>query len=877
MYKNLLFLLLLVGLFPHSLIAQVDADKDFLSTEKVDFSIGSALMNNGMGSYNSVNLNKPGYKNSLFSGSLDNENFGGGLKLHYSQSFKTDVVDCSQNIVEPVAPQVTALAPLAISIACGQVKEDDSELYSSENCKLLDSCAQMKLKREDSTYAGYFLTPKLVAEDYAGLLLDDNIFNMERLESLRKFAEKKFGKIHGASCKPQFDYSEKNLDVRICDKGIVESGFTNFHETCAPMTRLCVDLGKDYGKNVSENDSALQNFYTQKIDSRVTNSLTSDNEVLESLSTILVSKTKPEEKLRAIFSKLKELNNNGKLDPVLGYAEEGISGDDIKTSPHFDFFRKLISRHLTTASAKSAIEKHRRDYTKEVFNKSCKSSLSYMDICKKATSVAGGNGALYPSRLVAATRLKRVDSKHTDILKLLYPKGVLNDKDALIILNAQRCIALGVNKSHTFADYIEGSFGSSASISDAYNSRLGTGLSIGGIGFNNTGSWALAPDAGFRYTSPDKTDAKKATNDSVKIDFDDTSKLSGQAGGAVNPESKSGSDTVVESNTDKTLSDSFSDNFKSASSIDTAPITNNQNYAHANNTFTNYSNVTDQPASTDEKTETKKSAGTPSASPGSGLNDRISELTKKLSATEEHLAKLKEERDAADEQNAIQKKKDDDNQQIADLKKQINDLKTAPAKTIEAEKKSEVAEDYAPVRPVISSRAPASEKLNEADNASQGHVSTEAQSASRSASAVSNTSGDSAVPVRSGAIVSAGGSSSSKGTITLTKVDGMSAEKFSESINDKIIELGGQSFEIEENGIKIEIVPEVKDGKILLDAKGKPRFIKKIKSATEVKTRVPASVTDKADLQRKEEEALKHERAEYLKLKNITNKAIQKN
>jgi hypothetical protein len=816
----------------------------------------------------SSGLSRPGLFSNRSLGNLDNESLGGGFKLHYTQSVKTDAVDCSQHYVEPVAPQVTALAPMAMSIACGQVKTDDSELYSNENCKLLDSCAQMKLSRDEATFTNFLTAPKLAAEDYAGLMMEDRLESMEKLEALRKYADKKFGKMVGASCKPMFDYTSSEEINKTCDKSIIEIGFSNLNSSCNTSVSKCYNLGKDFGKNTPENESSLQNYFTSRIDTKVTDALTSDNEFLDTMSHILTAKTKPEEKLKSLFLKLKEMQDSGKLDPVFGYAENSFSAEDMKKSPHFDFLKKLLAKPLTTATARSEIEKYRRNYTNDVFTKNCKTTFSYVDICKKATDVSAGKSAIYPQRLKAASRLRNVDAKHIDLLKILYPKGILTDKDALVVLNAQRCIALGVNPSRTSIDIIAGpGFGNSAT--DLFGG-FGSGLTIGSP--YRASPWAISTGvSGLSYQSPDSSDVKKASNDSVKLNLEDRAKSPELSSGVSSKLSDTG---AAAPESEKTLSDSFSDSLKNAGS--TSTVTNNQNYNHANTNYNTYSNPVETPAIVEEKSEAKKSVTATSDS--SGLNDRISELTKKLSATEDHLAKLKEEREEADEQSAIQKKKEDDSKQISDLKKQINDLKTTPVKAAEVTRASATANNDGPASLAVSAgRSPASEAKAEIDSTG-GRAASEAQSAAGARNAaVSGAVSENAVSARvasaNAATASAG---SSKPLLVLTKVDGMSAEKFSETINDKIIELGGQSFEIEENGIKMVIVPEIKDGKVLLDTKGKPRFVKKLKNAKEEKARVPASVTDKADLLKSEEEKVKRDRAEYRKLKNITNQAVRK-
>jgi hypothetical protein len=122
--------------------------------------------------------------------------------------------------------------------------------------------------------------------------------------------------------------------------------------------------------------------------------------------------------------------------------------------------------------------------------------------------------------------------------------------------------------------------------------------------------------------------------------------------------------------------------------------------------------------------------------------------------------------------------------------------------------------------------------------------------------------------------------------VIVTGVDDMSSDKVIKTISTRILEMNGLPFYIEEGGVVKEIIAVLKDGKIVLDEKGNPVFEKIVKgkigdkkfALQKVNDRKPASVTvDYADMKRIEEERLKKERAaEYLKLKDLSNKALKK-
>lgn len=799
----------------------------------------------------------PGLRLPLLTGSIGDGGLGSGLRLNYSSAYstepKSDVIDCLRDEEPVLSPQVTSLAVTGSKISCANISEEDLDMYSADNCKFLSSCALSKTQSDMSHVANFLTGPRMAAHDYATLLLEDWLPAMEKLEALKKYSEKKFGAGFSASCRPQFETSEKE-DALNCDKELVEKSFVNLINTCNQTTSLtCFNVGPDFGKNVPEGASALAGFMNGRVDGKVTQSLASDTEVLEQLGQILSSKEeKADAKLQAVFQKLKQLSADKKIDPVFGYEPDNLEPGQYSKSMHYEFFKNLSAKNLSLAAVKTEMEKHRRNTARTILSNDCSNSWNYGDICKKATSVSKGKSGLYVSRLRASSRFKALDATHTEYLKLVYPRGITSDKDARIFLNAHRCVALGV-------------------IPPANNS-LGLDLTIGsGLDF---GMGLRGPNSYWDKKPIEIREVKENKSELALLEGDAKFRPAQFEG----PEIKKPVDFDASVNdNDNSLSDSFADNLKSAGNITSnnssigsggfvqqpvLPV--NQGYNFLSDLQTISENEGKKINSAPEKTDP--------------LSEKISELTRKLNATEEHLAKLNEDKAAAEEEKAVQKKRDEDNQTIAELQKQIAALKAESAKSPEKQLAKPELSEAQPSRAIASAfREPAVEKKKEENEQAAAPTGDKGSSHNSSIASAVSDGGSSAKSVSAGSS-SAASALGGKPLLVLSKSDGMTAEKITETINDKIIELGGQSFEIEENGVKIEIIPEVKNGKILLDAKGKPRYVKKIKGGKEAlaKSRVPASVTDKADLLRKEEEAVKRERAEYLKLKNITNQAVQK-
>jgi len=866
MQKLFLSLIIINGIFGTSFGAETSAEPtadsgtepnfaDSFVVPKVDYTFGGLLKKD-----TSNALKMPTY-----SGSIGEDSLGSGLTLNYSSMFvdkeTSDLINCGGIKLELPSPQAVALAQSGMLASCTNVLEEDEVVYSEENCRLLKSCSQAKTGNEEVNFANYTIGNNMAVEDLAALLLGDKLPVMEKVEALRKYADKKFGAGFSNSCRPQFDL--KSTTVEKCDSKMMEIGFNYLNDTCSAVEKSCYNVGPDFGKNTPENESSVVNFFNQRTDAKVTDSLAADNEILDGLSQIMSSKDSVDSKVKAAIFKLKQLSDEKKLDPIFGYDADDFAERDITKTSHYKFFKSLAAKKLTTAAFKTEIEKHRRDYAKNLLKNDCKDTVNYGALCERVTSASFGKHENYPNKFSAAQKFKRLDSKHTEFLKLVFPKTVKSDKDALMILNASRCVALGVVPNSTVPGYMDISNSiSSINLGNSFGSNLGL---------------RLGPDFWNSSSSPSGTTVVTQLKEEL---FSGNGLKLPSAGMEIKPKLNE-SQTEISEVQEKSLSDSFSENFKNVNPTTNTGSIGSSSYNSAYNTVSNTNYRVETPV--EQPVEKKVSNPGPASNP---LNDRLSELTKKLTATEDHLAKLQESKDEEASEKALQKKRDEDNKTIADLQNQIAELKKESVKAPEKTPVTIAETNLGGLSrsPALSGSVPSVEaKKEENDKGSSSTEGAAARSSGQSAQSVS--SGAESSPIAKNS-ASGGSSTSSSGSSTggkpllvLSKSDGMTAEKITESINEKIIELGGQSFEIEENGVKMEIIPEIKNGKILLDAKGKPRFLKKVKSGKELasaKSRVPASVTDQADLKRLEEEKVKRDRAMLRDLKNVTNKAVQK-
>jgi len=278
------------------------------------------------------------------------------------------------------------------------------------------------------------------------------------------------------------------------------------------------------------------------------------------------------------------------------------------------------------------------------------------------------------------------------------------------------------------------------------------------------------------------------------------------------------------------------------------------------------------------------------------IDKKMNDLKSQLAKAEDKISKLNTEADgdlAIDPK--VQSKAD---AEVEALKAQVKELKNQIAENNAA--KAKIAQNPNDVQnivrnnPTVSSyisqsntRAPSSEPTQD-NYRSPSTISDQTESRDSQRSAGLNASGTAAVNSAISASKSQKGGSGSTGgsasdELVLTKVDGLSTEAKQELINSKIKK--GEVVIIEEGGIVTEYSPDYKN----VDEKGNPTLkvdIKgtvasfKAKAKSKSKARGPASVVKStADAKKDEEEKVKAEeaRAQYLKLKAITNGVINSN
>lgn len=907
MHKAFFLITLFFCLSPLKLLAQ-SSYEDYRLTTGLQ-SVGLKQKTDGFGFYKSENFGD----SSIYSLDTGTSIQGDCARLQGAVGLNIDFGNLNKNIEK-----------MANLKSCREIKNNPSEKFTENNCKLLIACSKSKVEIDELALINNTTIPRLVAEDFVTLKLntpvstkkdsqEPTISLMEKIEAVRVFSEKKYGEKFASSCKPIFDYNLKDeKNTTACDVQLFDTGFKNLQNECSVMDRTCYNYAPDqknsYGtyynnyKNEDKKSSVAQSFFSSRIDSNVNDSLSNDMEILDYVASVANTNDGINVKLQSLFSKLDQYKRESKLDPVLGYDSDYISAsqDQFQKSFHYDFFKKLLSKKSSAKEVKDQFEKYRNSIAKNILDKPCNNIPTVNSICNEATKMENSEAIANPTRFyersIAATKLENVgDDKRFSYVSTMFP-DIKNAEDFKVIIDAFRCSAFQFNDGTPPVGVYDLN---KILFAGPNNGQLGGG--IAGLSSASLYYKSLGFAEGLFKSTPDtsKVNADKEGGFFSNLVKKVEDKIGGNKPAATETVAKDSKDSQEKVNTESTkssglgssISKAMNDSFKAP-----ADAPNNYTKAPIDNNIV-AANVTSVNSSSETVAESSKD---------SVLNAKIGDLTKKLNAAEKNLDKIKEEKEIASSLKEKKQRTEEENKTIADLKEQINSLSEQKNKAASIESSENVAKSSSNAKPLSSNTVIktgnsetgttdeiVSNSRTNAFNAEVAEAAKIAQAANRSSNVTNENSVNGASTISRGPAsqnnsASTTGTATGKSAVVLTKIDGMSTEKAIDAINEKIIESNGTPFLIEEGGVVKEVIPARNDdGTIKLDEHKKPIFTKITKGkigdkkfvelfAPKNSERVPASVVNPADLKQAEEERLKKERAEYLKLKAITNEAINK-
>ncbi len=726
--------------------------------------------------------------------------------------------------------------------------------FSNKSCETAVLC-QKSLTNQENAGQIHDILNEIVAKDYGKNALLQNMADMEKLETLKRFALKKFDE-KSEKCYPRY-YKDKKNKYNQCNLSLLEEGFDEFQEKCFVGEKGCfgadeLETGIKSYKNFKEKKrnpdiNFLTDYFDYRAESKVELSIASDDDASDKLGELVTSeefkKANADQKAELFLKAIGGEGSGRFVDPVLGY-DFNLQPENRAKLKESDKFKELVAiyenKKLTKDSFIKDYDNYRKKRAKIILNDgaSCKQTSSLYRLCSEVVALSEGKSI--PKDTIAVEHLSSREIRNESDIRRL--KAILgdkfNDKDIDLVVNSKRC-----------------------TLHELFNDQFSRpGLSLVTTLPNGGGG-------GGRYTpEPEDDDHKSPSSAGAVQDSRDMASFLGGAGAAKEKEKA-----------DIKPDESFAPEAPTKFTDSVTPQVQTNNFANAYNSMYNPSNfdsISDRNVQ-DIRPDVPVKDETPVAAPkgADAVNDRISDLMKKLEAAEDRAAKIKAESEAAEADRIKQKKLDEENALIKDLRTQISDLKTqakkestriAAAPVVETPRAPSIASGHSSQGSLVTRNVDVpsakSTSVSEAYDQPRSVVSDSGSSSSSSGRAPAST-----------AVLTASGTSAAAllppGTV-VTNVDGLTVDMARETILTRIMELNGASFYIEEDGVIKEVKPKVKDGKVLLDKDGKPMYdmlfysgkkeklVKK--KEKEERDRAPASITTMAD-ERAREERLKRE------------------
>lgn len=790
----------------------------------------------------------------------------GVLQIHAAET--ENKIQCQ--VKTPVIPENIATMQ-ASTHALNRITACSDEVktlgYDSDSCHQYEACAKAVFGVDDllafirgSDFFNNDIIPifgALTSEFFSKAIVEKNLNDIEDKKFLRKYAEK-----IGIDIPNRNQCEDKGYTAN-CNKDDFEKLFQDIQKTCKESSgRNCYKLDDAAYTSIETNSQELKSdiFLDRIAEGKAVESLTNEKNIINDITEIIANTNEKNTKSKdgkstpvytARIKKIKEylvnLEKDKKIDPYLKLLK---NNDD-----SIAFFVKEIARveKKDSSSLAAKFQELRKNRIQQEFNQErCESSISLKRLCEQKVAMDYNDKSnvkpIDPKEMSAMANAQDYDSEF-DRIKKTKANFLKNKNEFVALLKGYQCYLLvydfaknkNLEEKTCLKDPLvtkkeDSIFGGGAKIRK--NQDLVTDVQKA----ESDNKTSVNVSAIERDTTIKSTDAVEQFQAADKVDLTKTFEQSFAEKGMITPVNNTG---VIE-------------NKKSNGTT---------SYIPTNNEVANEESEEES----DRKIKNKNKS----------ISEQIEELNKKLAATEDSLNSLKNKK-SEDKVNSDDK--NSDSSQIKSLENQIKSLKQDLA-IANAKKNS----------PVNDSGETKSNVANSNSNNLKTNSNTSYERAPASvAKKIEDDNNESSIKDISRApAVSSGIANSSSGIqpkdstskllgLSLTKVDGMTNEAVAETINSKIIESNGQPFLIEEGGFVKEIVPVIKDGKIVLDEKGKPMFEKIIKGkVADLKNknskRAPASITSQADIQKAEQLKVKAEqdRQKYEMLKKLSSEAVK--
>lgn len=763
--------------------------------------------------------------------------------------------------------------------ACNE--EINNKFYGMCDCAAYETCARSIMGIDN--YFGFFNTPmyKDFIRPYIGEVtankFQENMIKKFQPEIENRKVMRMYAKSMGVEI-PDENSCELKAKSYKCDQDDFNTTVENLQKACNSKSSYnCYYLSDSSYVNAKVEEDERSTKFDKFLDANLVSRLSVDDKsiIAEISKHFLNPKKVPKRDLTNFIStlktKLQALEKSGNLDPVFKLY---LSDESKITDLYNTISNKMRENKKNSNETIAAIVNEAKiDEVKKFFSpENCKKAKSFRRICEIKAAIKDGKKSVIKPEL-DSDELRAIFNDDNfkkgfeDYTAANFYRAVQNENEFAAMVKGYRCFMLNYDNS-------------------APKISLKGLCSEGGVDQNGSTSAfdpnPMGQDEDTRYgsTSADEVKRNAATSKDDKMDISVSETVSASAAPAVKKEGESSAEPTIEpASKEGLVSNQVANQLNNP--IVNNPASNNFYNPNIGRTFTD----SDEEDSDEAKKAKKEKGSGDEKSQIASYEERLRELTKKISATEDSIDKLKSGKKESESESARKEGDDQVRQlqaQLAAMKSELEATKAkARAVAVEARPVENTTVKSAQPTAFTSSSTTARDAVVE-DRTNRPKKAETSDEASRDV-------GRSIATVGAPQVANNLPSGNNNGTATLkssglvlTRVDGMSSEAVVETINSKIVENQGQPFLIEEGGFVKEIIPVLKDGKIVLDGKGKPVFEKVIKGkVADMKAkgakRAPASVGNSADLRRQEEERVKKEydRMKYKKLKELTGEAVK--
>jgi hypothetical protein len=351
---------------------------------------------------------------------------------------------------------------------CFEIMTSDKKPYSEAYCNGVTNCARAKLSEFPTGAKVGLLVQEILADDYIQQELKSHIQDMEKFENLMKFLDKKYPGQVPLKC-----------DSRFAEPAVEQSCISSIRKNFMAVQKGChlpysncylysSSSGEGYeefeAKNQGTYNNAFNKFFNQRTDIQVENKLKNDDEGINELLTILAGKGSDKEKEEKFFQLIKDPVFNKKLDPVVTFYNTN-SPMEYKNEAIKSRFGKFVEEALKEKKSLSELKNDFHGFRQalgfQLINENCKDIPSYDNICVNSEIINGGTSEskVTVNKMLALTnrdadlyninspRLKTIMDQIPDTGDEIIPDKMPKLTKARILLESARC------NSFTFENY----------------------------------------------------------------------------------------------------------------------------------------------------------------------------------------------------------------------------------------------------------------------------------------------------------------------------------------------------------------------------------------------------------------------------------------